>query len=81
MVKQLEELCLTYIYRHFKAYPRLGGRLRSKHKAMLLERMCWHGMYICSVCVHVHVSMVIVQYIYNTVEPSFMGPLNLSIYN
>lgn len=45
MVKLLEEICLSYIGRHIKSYPRLGVHMSSKHKAMLLERMCWHDLF------------------------------------
>ena len=43
MGKSLEELCLTFVSRNIKSFPRLGVRLSARHKAMLLERMCSHG--------------------------------------
>ena len=58
MVKPLEELSLTFISRNFKSFPRLGGRISARHKAMLLERMCWHGIIL-----KIHSSIILCLYI------------------
>lgn len=45
MVKTLQDCCLACIARHFSSYQRLGNYLSSLHKEILLERMCYHGLF------------------------------------
>lgn len=44
MVKSLQDICLGCIARSVSSFNRLGTYLSHRHKEVLLERMCWHGL-------------------------------------
>ena len=43
-MKSLQDLCLSCIAKNIASYNRLGSYLCTRHKAILLERVCWHNL-------------------------------------